>query len=173
MAITRQLALIVTALLPMGGYAQSPTGDTPPGAMIDHIDLVAGTPVQFATVDELSSKRQAKGDRIALKTVGDTLVNGRIVIPADSVAVGEISDGRGTGGLGVGGKLAISPLYISIGGTTIRFSGTRLTKPGTGVDTVLGLAVIGVFSGKTAVVPAGTRIEGYVLHTVSLPLPKI
>ena len=95
MAITRQLALIVTALLPMGGYAQSPTGDTPPGAMIDHIDLVAGTPVQFATVDELSSKRQAKGDRIALKTVGDSLVNGRIVIPADSAAGNSHTRGMG------------------------------------------------------------------------------
>ena len=164
-------ALVSVMLLPVAGHAQSAPNAVSSPTTILYLDVPAGTPVQFSTVEELSSRRQVKGDHIALKTVGDTLVNGQILIPANSAAVGEISDSRGTGGLGVSGKLCISPLYMSLRGTTVRLTGVQTANHGTGADTVIATAIFSAFiSGKTAVVPAETRIEGYVLHTVSLPV---
>ena len=97
-------------------------------------------------------------------------MNGRILIPANSAAVGEISDSHGTGGLGVSGRLYIAPLYMSLNGVPVRFTGLRARNKETGADTVIGTYLLGAFiSGKTAVIPSGTRIEGFVLHSVSVP----
>jgi len=170
MARIGRLTLACAMLASASGHAQSVPGAAPLSHTVLHRELLAGTHIQFSTADELSSRRQAKGDHIALKTVGDTVEDGQIVIPANSAAIGEISDSRGTGGLGVSGKLSISPLYMTVQGITVRLTGLQIANRGAGAETVIGVALLLPVSGKTAVVPAGTRVEGTVLHTVSLPV---
>jgi hypothetical protein len=130
--------------------------------------LPAGLAVPLVTVDPLSSKKQATGDMVALRTAEDVVVDGVVVIPKGTDATGQISNAQATGGLGVNGKLAIAPLYLRVGAAVVRLTGATQKKGTTGADTVAGLYFVPIVSGKSANIPAGTALAAEVLKPVTL-----
>jgi hypothetical protein len=134
------------------------------------ITLPIGTPVKLVTLDALSSKTSAKGDLVRLQTSADVMVNGVVAIPAGTAATGQIADARAKGAMGMSGKLLIRPLFLRAGSTTVRLSGQALERASVSAGAVIGTVAtaLPVFTGRSAVVPAGSPVAGVVERTVTL-----
>jgi hypothetical protein len=135
--------------------------------------LRQGTPVPMKTLAPLSSKRARQGQRFDLEVVEDVRVDGMLVIPRGTHGVGEVSRVVTKGVMGKAGKIEVRVLYVEVGGARIRLDGTARDKGSSGAAPVLLAApLIGLnaafFSGKSAVLPAGSSIEGVVFQDVPL-----
>jgi hypothetical protein len=134
--------------------------------------LAAGTAITLVTTAPLSSKISVKGDLVTLRTAEDVRLDDQIVIPKGTEATGQISDARATGGLGMGGRLAVRPLYLKVGNTVVRLSGTAQKNGGAPAGTVIGVAILTpVISGRSALIPAETPIAAVVEKAVQIRLP--
>lgn len=131
------------------------------------ITLPIGTPVRLLTVQPLSSKTQVKGDLVALRTAEDVLVDGVVAIPAGTPAVGQVSDARAKGAMGMGGKLLLQPLYLRLRARVVRLSGSTDEHGGVQAGAVIGMVLVApVFTGKSATIPAGSSVPSFVAKTV-------
>ena len=139
--------------------------------------LRTGTEVPLRTSEELTTKgkKLKVGQRIRLETAEAVLVNGVVVIPAGSPAMGEITEVRNKGMWGKSGKLNARVLYVTVNGRQIRLSGAFDDKGTTGTAGVVGAAVLipvaGFFlTGTSATVPMGTPVKGFVDEDVQLAM---
>ena len=123
------------------------------------IILPMGTDVRLATAQPLSSKTNVKGDLVQLTVAADVRIGDQVVIPAGTVAVGQISDARAQGAMGMSGRLVIRPLYLQVHGRTVRLTGSEREKRSVEAGAVIGMAVLGpAFTGRSANIPAGTLV---------------
>ena len=137
--------------------------------------LRVGTEVPLRLVEELTTKGKnlRVGARFHLEAAEPVLVNGVVVIPSGSPAVGEVTDIRNKGMWGKSGKLNARILYVTVNGRQIRLSGSFDDK---GVAGGIGaVAVSYVFlpagffmTGTSAKVPAGTIVKSFVDEDVPL-----
>jgi hypothetical protein len=133
-------------------------------------ELRAGTSVQLVTTEELSSKTSRTGDIVHMETKSDLRVNGTLVIPAGTKAMGKVADAMAKGAFGQSGKLLVEPMYIRLGDNTIRLSGKADAKGTTSAGAYIGMALITPgFTGKSAIIPAGSELNAEVRNDVMLP----
>jgi hypothetical protein len=133
--------------------------------------LPAGEEILLETVSELSSKKQVKGDLVPLRVARAVRVEGAVLVPAGASATGQIVDARAKGALGMSGKLSIRPLFIRQGDVTIRLGGQAREKGTTDPGAIIGMAVLSAgFTGRSAVIPAGTRFAAIVERGAQLPV---
>ena len=132
------------------------------------VTMPGGTEITLVTLDDLSSKVQHAGDQIRLKVRDTVRIDGTLVIPADTPAVGQVTEAQGTGGLAVNGKLLIAPLYLQMGGETVRLVGGQLAHGATKADAVAGLLITGLISGRSAKIPAGTIVAARSMRDIRL-----
>jgi hypothetical protein len=136
--------------------------------------LPAGTPVPLTTRQEVNSRTAIQGDRIALQVAEEVRVNGRLVIPRGAAAVAEVARERDSGAFGRAGKLEIVLLQVMIGDQPVRLSGRASEKgrsatlPALSTGIVVSAALGAVIRGKHAVLPAGSRLTGYIHRDVPL-----
>lgn len=135
------------------------------------VTLPRGHAVPLATVTALSSKTSVKGQMIDLTTTADVSIDGTVVIPAGTGAVGQISDARATGGLGMSGRLSLRPLYLRIGKSLVRLTGAREDKASVSAGGVFGLAIAPAISGRSATIKAGTSLAATVEKDAAVILP--
>lgn len=141
--------------------------------------LRVGTEVPLRLMEELTTKgkRLRVGHRFHLQTSEPVMVNGVVVIPTGSPAVGEITDVRNKGMWGKSGKLNARILYVTVNGRQIRLTGAFDDKGvagGVAAVTVSALVFLpaGFFmTGTSAMVPAGTIIKAFVDEDVPLAMP--
>jgi len=151
-AVVKILTIGTAALL-----ALAPACATP-------VTLVLGTEVKLATTEPLSSKSNVKGDLVPLRVTEDVLVDGKIVIPAGTAAVGQIVDARAKGAMGMNGRLVLRPLYLQINGRTVRLTGVEQEKGSVSAGAVIGMVTLGTaaFTGRSASIPIGTPVTAAV-----------
>lgn len=135
-----------------------------------------GTRVPMQTLQPLSSKRARQGQRFDLEVSEDVRVDGLVVIPKGARGVGQVSRVVSKGMMGKAGKLELSVLFVEVGGTRIRLDGKATEKGSSGAaPVVLAAPLIGTsaafFTGKSAVFPAGTAIDGFVYKDMPLVRP--
>lgn len=138
--------------------------------------LPAGTPVHFTTVAPLDSRSAKQGQRFELRVSEDVRAGVVTVIPRGTAATGEVETVSGKGMVGKAGKLVLQPLFITLGGERVYLAGQAVER---GADATTGVAVgslllsgLGMFiTGKSASLPAGTRIDGRIRTDVSVPIP--
>ena len=128
------------------------------------------------TVEPLSSKRARQGQRFDLEVSEEVRVDGMLVIPKGARGVGEVSRVVAKGVMGKAGQLEVRVMFVEVGGTRIRLDGTARDRGQSGVAPVaLAAPLIGVsaglFTGKSAVIPAGSAIDGFVYKDVPLVRP--
>lgn len=161
----RSLAAACLFVMPVAGSAQTPMviGSQPATPI-----LKAGTQVPLKTVSELTTngKKLRVGDRFNLEVSEPVRLNNRVVIPAGSIAVGELTTVRNKGMWGKSGNIDGRVLYVRANGQQIRLSGGLHDKGVTGTGAVVGAVVLlplaGFFmTGTSATLPAGTQVMGY------------
>lgn len=134
------------------------------------VPLPMGTEIKLETATPLSSKTSVKGDLVALKTVEDVSANGHRLIPAGTDVVGQVSDARAKGAMGMSGKLAIRPLYIRMGDVTVRLGGATSERASAEPGAIIGMVILTPgFTGRSAAIPQGTKLSGYVARSIELP----
>jgi hypothetical protein len=133
--------------------------------------LKAATPIRVITSAPLSSKTSAKGERVALEVAEDVIIDGQTLIKKGTAVIGEISDARVKAMFGQSGKLSVRPLYLRIGTQIVRLSGESGTKAKTSGGAIVGLAVVSpLFTGRSAIIPAGTEVPASIEHDVTINL---
>jgi hypothetical protein len=130
--------------------------------------LRAGQPVALETLFALTSKSAAMGDMVPMQTAEAIMIDGVVMIPRGTSAMGQIEDARAKGVLGQRGKLTLRPLYIRLATQTVRLSGGSTADTGkVTAGAVAGLALVSpIFTGKSATLAAGTRVEARTMRDV-------
>lgn len=135
---------------------------------IDNV-LRSGTPVPLKMAEALTTKgkKLKVGQRFNLEVAESVLVNGHVVIPAGSSAIGEITEVRNKGMWGKSGRINARVLYVRANGRQIRLSGALDDKGVTGTAGVVGavafVPVAGFFmTGTSAQIPLGAPVGAFV-----------
>lgn len=136
---------------------------TSPSPSQGEVILPQGTAIQLRLMDRLSTKITQKGETFDLEVIEDVVVDGTTIVPAGTLAVGEVTRSDAKGPFGKSGKLEARILYLKFGGRPLRVSGT-LSVAGDGgtTETVLTALAAGTLAfavtGKSAVLEPGTEL---------------
>ena len=141
--------------------------------------LRTGTEVPLRLLEELTTggKKLRVGQRFRLETSAPVLVQGVVVIPAGSPAVGEITDVRNKGMWGKSGRLVARVLSVTVNGRQIRMTGgfdDKGVAGGVGAVAVSAIVFLpaGFFmTGTSAKVPVGAAVKGFIDEDVQLAMP--
>lgn len=163
------LAALLLVVATADSAAQTPAAPTGPV-------LRQGTRVPMQTVQPLSSKRAVQGQLFGLEVSEEVRVDGMLVIPKGAQGVGQVSRVVAKGMVGKPGKLEVRVMFVEVGGARIRLDGKGKDKGASGAaGVVLAAPLIGVsaafFTGKSAVMPAGSSVDGFVYQDVPLVRP--
>lgn len=135
--------------------------------------LRQGTAVRFATDQALSSQKSKLGDRFELRTIDPVRVGELLVIPAGTRAVGEVTRAEKKGAFGKSGKLDTRILYVVLGDQHVSITGKSVDQGSSGTVGVVVAAALfwpamPFITGKSAEVPAGTTLTGYIENDLPL-----
>lgn len=168
-------------VLPAAGLAQSvavpavaPAQAVVVGGPAQNV-LRTGTDVSLKLKEPLTTegKKLRVGYRFQMEVAEPVMVNGQVVVPIGSPALGEITEVRNKGMWGKSGHLTASVLYLTANGRQIRLNGTFDDKGVTGTGAVVGavllVPVVGFFTtGTSARIPAGAPIKAFIGEDVPL-----
>jgi hypothetical protein len=165
--------MIVLALALAAADVASPP---PAGIAPARLTNSAGTPVHLTTVVPLDSRSVKQGQRFELRVADDVRAGGIIVIQRGTAAVGDIEAVSGKGMVGKPGRLVLRPLFVIVSGERVYLAGSADER---GADATTGVAVgslllspLGMFiTGKSASLPAGTKIYARIRSDATVPLP--
>ena len=137
-----------------------------------------GTQVPLRLLEQLDTggKKLRPGQLFRMETAAPVMVDGMTVVPTGTPAIGEITDVRNKGMWGKSGRLAARVVSMNLNGRQIRLTGTFDDKGksgGVGAVAVSALVFLpaGFFmTGKSAVVPIGTTVSGFVDEDVQLAM---
>lgn len=133
-------------------------------AVSSPVVLQAGTVIPLVLRQQLSTKINAKGDLFEMSVAEDVRVNDRIVIPAGTRAVGELTRCEPKGAFGRSGKIEARALYVVFGDRALRTTGAISARgKGAPAETVLTTIAAGtlafVVTGRSATIETGTPLE--------------
>jgi hypothetical protein len=131
--------------------------------------LRAGTPVPMTLSEPLTTERKKlrAGQRFEIETAEAISLNGRVVIPAGSHGVGEVTDVRNKGMWGKSGHIDVRPIYVQVGDRRIGLTGTGDDKGHAGgvaavaVSALLFLPAGFFMTGTSARMPIGTPLKAF------------
>ena len=130
--------------------------------------LRAGTEVPLVMSEGITTngKKLRIGQRIRMAVASDVRLGTAVVIPAGSIAEGEVTDVRNKGMWGKSGRIEARAINVRVGDRLIRLSGTFDDKGVTGTAAVVGavllLPVAGFFmTGTSANIPAGSGVKAF------------
>lgn len=158
------LALVAASVFAPTSFAQK------------QVTLKAGTPVVLSTVESISSKTAVSGNVVDFKVVSDVVAEGNVVIPAGTIAKGQVSSVSKASALGKGGELSISVSSINgVDGSLIPLSGATVSASGkdkVGLAIVCGLCTLVGFliNGAQAELPAGAQAQAVVMSNTTITL---
>ena len=175
------LRLIACGLLlaPQTLFAQTVIAPSPIAATSTSSAMLrVGTEVPLRLLEELTTggKKLRVGQRFRMETSAPVMVQGVVVIPTGSPAVGEITDVRNKGMWGKSGKLNARVLYVTVNGRQIRMTGgfdDKGVAGGIGAVAVSAIVFLpaGFFmTGTSAKVPVGAAVKGFIDEDVPLSL---
>lgn len=140
--------------------------------------LRAGTDVPLVMSESITTngKKLREGQRIHLAVASDVRLGTAVVIPAGSMAEGEVTDVRNKGMWGKSGRIEARVLNVRVGDRLIRLSGTFDDKGVTGTAGVVGaivlLPIAGFFmTGTSATIPAGSGVKAFLDEDLRIAMP--
>lgn len=181
------MAAAATATLPTPAAPAAPALEAPaatatlaaPAAAAvpaSSLRLPANTVVELETLDEVSSKTSKPKDFFRLRVAEDVRVDGRVLIPAGTEAIGQVVHAAKSGAGGKAGELILAARAIKLpqGDVKLRsgFGAAGQQRTGAALATSIAVGVFGLFvHGKDLLLPAGTPVSARVAEDTDLPLP--
>jgi hypothetical protein len=149
-------------------------------AASDATILRTGTQVAMKTREALTTKgkKLRPGARIQLEVAEAVMINGAVVIPAGSPAVGEVTDIRNKGMWGKSGHINARVLYATVNGRQIRMTGAFDDKGTTGsagvIASVAFVPLAGFFvTGTSANIPLGAPVTAFLDEDVPVSMAQV
>lgn len=128
---------------------------------------------------DLGSKLSKTGDVFPIKLAYPIMINGKIIVPAGAMGLGEVIFAKGSSGGGAGGELVLAARFVDIGTKRVRLRSLQLDASGKSrIDSANamgiagsaapGLSLVALFmKGKQSVVPAGTIADAKTAEDVT------
>jgi len=131
------------------------------------IKLQDGTQVDIITTQAISSKSAKEGEQIIFQMAEDVMVDGKIVIKANSIVKGEVTEVEKAKMLGKAGKLEFSLDYAkAVDGQNIRLRATKALEgkgnEGGAIAGAIFFAPLALIKGKEVTIEKGKRFTVYV-----------
>jgi hypothetical protein len=140
-------------------------------AVAADLRLPAGTPLKLQLKSPLGSIHSKPGDRFYLAVVDPVAVEGQVLIPAGSRAVGEVARVQRKGDFGKSGKLVVTLSHVMAGLRPVPIRG-RMEANGAEADAAevaLGVVLLsGLMTGRSAAIAPGTIFEAVTSEDVVL-----
>jgi len=140
--------------------------------------LRAGTEIPLRMEEGLNSndKTLREGQQFHMSVASDVMLGGMVVIPAGSVAMGEISDLRHKGMWGKSGHISARALNVRVGDRLIRLTGNFDEHGTTGtagvVSAIVFVPIAGFFmTGTSAKIPAGAGVKAFLDEDLQVAAP--
>lgn len=140
--------------------------------------LRAGTEIPLRMEEGLNSndKTIREGQQFHMTVASDVMLGGMVIIPAGSVAMGEISDLRRKGMWGKSGHISARALNVRVGDRLIRLTGNFDEHGTTGtagvVSAIVFVPIAGFFmTGTSAKIPAGAGVKAFLDEDLQVAAP--
>ena len=140
--------------------------------------LRAGVPVPLRVEETLNSNDKALrvGQQFRMTVANSVMLGNAVVIPAGSIATGEITDIRRKGMWGKSGRINARVINVRVGDRLIRLTGNFDDKGVTGtagVVTAIALVPIAGFfvTGTSAQIPAGAGVKAFLDEDLMIAAP--
>ena len=166
-----------SAPAPAEPIAAAPTAAVTPAPQARLAQLNANTPITLSVNHEVNSRHVRVGDTFPLTLVQDVSVDGHVVIPRGTRAVGELVWRTGKGVFGKSAKMEVALRYLEMDGRRIPLDGSYRQEgegnTGATVGAVLGAGVIGglLVTGRSAVIPAGRELQARIIDAIPVSIP--
>ena len=139
--------------------------------------LAANSPVLLTMNGAITSASHRLGEQFSLTVAQDVSVDGAVVIPRGTRAVGQITRRTGKGSFGKSGKMEFTFRYIDLDGRQIPIEGSHRQegegKTAATIGAVAAAGVIGglIVKGKSAKVEAGREFTVHTVDAIPVVLP--
>ena len=171
-------AFLVTSAVQAQTATPMPANTVPLAAGVVDANVLrtgAKVPLRLSEMLTTKGKKLRVGQHFNMEVAEAVLVNGQVVIPVGSPAVGEITEVRNKGMWGKSGHLTAQILHVSVNGRQIRLSGTFDDKGVTGTAGVVAavalIPIAGFFTtGTSATIPLGAAVTGFVAEDVPVAM---
>jgi hypothetical protein len=157
----------VQPVTPVATIAPAPKAAVIPSGPTESV-LRAGTEVPLVMSEGITTngKKLRIGQRLRMAVASDVRLGTAVVIPAGSLAEGEVTDVRNKGMWGKSGRIEARVLNVRVGDRLIRLSGTFDDKGVTGTAGVVAaialVPIAGFFvTGTSANIPAGSGVKAF------------
>ena len=173
--VTAAAAVVALGLGGAAGAQDIVHWDAPSAATGAYSYFPMGTPLRLTTRTELSTKDNHPGDRFYLEVAEPLVYRGQVVVPAGSLAVGEVSRAERNGMWGKRGEMGVRLLYVQTPSGPVRLSGKSERE---GKDQRV-LAIGGAtfvwwpmlfIHGTSARLPADSGLGAYLADDLRFPL---
>src|SRR4051812_13683643 len=185
-AAAQSVAPQSAALQPASIQSTAPQATVAPAAPVAAIIssstqsvLRAGTEVPLRMEESLDSNNKAlrEGQQVRMSVASDVRLGNMVVIPAGSVATGEITDLRRKGMWGKSGRINARALNVRVGDRLIRLTGTFDDKGVTGTAGVVAaiafVPIAGFFmTGTSAKIPSGGGVKAFLDEDLTIAVPQ-
>jgi hypothetical protein len=160
---------------PMDASAPQPALEATavPASVAERRQAPAGTELMFEMVDSLSSKTSQRGDRFSLRLIEPLVLDGQLLIPAGTLAVGEVVHADRARAGGQAGELILAARYLDWDGRQLPLKSFRAgvgrsrTDAAVGVMVAAGVAGFLVRGGQLEIA-AGSPITATLREAVEL-----
>ncbi len=168
------------ALLPCVATAQEaapPPLPATPESVCSAPCLRAGTVIELELAEAVSSLRNQRGDRYALRTVAPLVIDGQVVAPAGLEVEGAVVHANKSRSGGQAGELLLAARRFEVDGRVVGLKGMKLGASGRdrSNEALAASFVIGPFAmfmrGKEIEIPVGTAAHAKVAGDVSFAGP--
>lgn len=163
--VTAASVLLISS--PALAQQYQPTQSDQMAATKPQLVLPANTEIVLRMSDDLTSKggKIDAGHMFRLTVAYDIRVQGTIVIPSGTPAVGEVTKRTGKGVFGKSGKMEVELRHVDLNGRRIPVTG-KFRQEGEGntlaaVGAIFLTAPLLFVTGKSAVIPRGRELTGY------------
>jgi hypothetical protein len=178
--------LLSISVSPQGlmGQSAAPAQAQPQGLPMDHA-IHDGTPIKLRLAENLSSADAHAGQEIPFECVDEVQVDGVLVLPKGSAAVGTVTDAEPKRSMGRAGKLNIAISYARLkDNEKVALRATKEAKGGSHTGAMAGAMVATsliiwpaapfflFIKGKDITIPQGTEITAFVEGDMRLDMSK-
>ncbi len=181
---TTRLCLVALTLVPVVLYGETTPSIDVAAASVESVAdvfpgsrvLAAGTQVHLRLLEPVASHTHRRGDRFKLEVAELIAVDGEVIVPAGSPAVGEVIHAAKPGASGKAGELILVVRRLQAGDHEVKLrsftagNGADRYALATGLGVTLGIPALFVV-GKNLILPAGTDV--YAKVTADTPLPSV